>query len=104
MNLSPSREYPSSAPDLNPTSAAAHILVVDDDEGVRLLEAAILKRVGHTVDTANDGASAWHLLLSGNYDLLVTDYIMPGISGLALVRQLRVAEMALPVVMLFRHT
>ena len=99
MNLSPCHEIPSKAADPNSTSAAAHILVVDDDEGVRLLEAAILKRVGHTVDIANDGASAWHLLLAGNYDLLVTDYLMPGISGLALVRQLRVASMALPVVM-----
>ena len=93
------------APASSPTGAVIEhgepprILVVDDDGDVRNLEAAILKRVGHRVDTAEDGESAWQALVGRNYDLLVTDHIMPGESGLALVRRLRVANITLPVVM-----
>lgn len=97
MNSSLSPEAPTAA--ASPFNGAAHILVVDDDESVLLLEAAILRRAGYSVETAGDGASAWHALLTGTFDLLVTDYLMPGISGVALVRQLRVADMALPVVL-----
>jgi len=75
------------------------ILIVDDDADIRRLEARILKNAGHHVDTAADGESAWRALRGGDYNLLVIDHIMPGISGLALVRQLRVASIALPVVM-----
>jgi len=75
------------------------ILVVDDEPDIRGLEARILKNAGHHVDTAADSADAWRALQGGHYHLLVTDYIMPGASGLALVRQLRVAGVAVPVVM-----
>lgn len=83
-------------------SAAAfgsRVLVVDDDPVVLRLEATILRRAGHRVDTAVDGATAWHALSNGRYDLLVTDYLMPGISGVVLVRQLRLADPVLPVVL-----
>ena len=75
------------------------ILVVDDEPDIRGLEARILKNAGHHVDMAADSEGAWRALQGGHYHLLVTDYIMPGTSGLALVRQLRVAGVALPVVM-----
>ena len=80
-----------------------HILVVDDDADIRCLEARILTNAGHHVDMAADGFAAWRALLVGRYNLLVTDYIMPGVSGLALVRQLRVACVALPVVLVSGH-
>jgi len=75
------------------------ILVVDDDSRIRGLERAILQRAGHHVDTATDGEIAWRALVASNYDLLLTDYCMPRVSGLELVRQVRVAQLALPVVM-----
>ncbi len=80
-------------------SASSQILVVDDDESVRRLEATILSAAGHRVTTAEGGEAAWRALLRSHFDLLVTDYLMPGVSGLALVRQLRVANLALPVVL-----
>jgi CheY-like chemotaxis protein len=76
------------------------ILVAEDDATVRQMEAMILESDGHRVDTAEDGESAWEALQAGYYDLLVTDYIMPGVSGLALARQLRIAKKALPIVMI----
>jgi len=93
------------APVCSPAALAAandeplRILVVEDDEVIRSLEAVILESAGHSVDTAENGEAAWRTLQASDYDLLVTDYIMPGVSGLALVRQLRIANMALPVVM-----
>lgn len=75
------------------------ILVVDDNADMRRLEVMILKGAGYCVDTAADAEAAWLALKGGDYDLLVTDYIMPGASGLALVRQLRAAGFAVPVVM-----
>ena len=76
-----------------------HILIVDDDATILNLEAKILECDGHHVETAENGEAAWRALESGNYDLLVTDNLMPGMSGLALVRQLRIASITLPVVM-----
>lgn len=92
--LSPLSVLPAAA-----TDESNRILVVDDDFSLRTLEATILQRAGHHVDTADDGDAAWRALLEGKYDLLVTDYMMPRLSGLDLVRQLRKAQMALPVVM-----
>jgi CheY-like chemotaxis protein len=79
--------------------APLRILVVDDDPDVLSIEAMILERSGHRVHVAENGEAAWQALTDGGYDLLVTDYTMPGISGLALVRQIRAANMKLPVVM-----
>jgi len=93
------------APACSPVARAAvhdeplQILVVDDDADIRHLEARILTNAGHHVDMVADGVAAWQALQSGRYNLLVTDYLMPGVSGLALVRQLRVASLALKVVM-----
>jgi CheY-like chemotaxis protein len=75
------------------------ILVVDDDAAILRLEKTILECDGHCVETAKDGEAAWQALQDGAYDLLVTDNIMSGLSGLALVRQLRLANITLPVVM-----
>ena len=74
------------------------ILVVDDDPFVCGLLAATLEDAGYQVKTAADGEAAWGALLGSRYDLLVTDDIMPKASGLALVRRIRVADMALPVI------
>ena len=89
---------PSGAPS-GARSDVPRVLVVDDDERILVLEATILKRAGLDVATATDGDAAWQALLAGGFDLLVTDYRMPGVSGVALIRQLRVAKFELPVVM-----
>lgn len=95
----PSGNLPA-APPSTPAMEARRILIVDNDADILGLEALILERAGHAVDRAQDGESAWQALLQRNYDLLLTDNKMPGTSGVALVRQLRVANMELPVVMI----
>jgi CheY-like chemotaxis protein len=75
------------------------ILVVDDDPDVRQIVASVLQQAGHHVETAEDGEAAWTILLAKACDLLVTDHLMPNLSGVALVRRVRVAKMALLVIM-----
>jgi DNA-binding response OmpR family regulator len=80
------------------------ILVVGDDPDIRCLNAEVLKNSGYEVDTVEDGKAGWEALHATrhapeSYALLITDHDMPGLSGLALVKKLRGARMALPVIM-----
>ena len=77
----------------------AHILVVEDDFYVRLLNTEVLERSGYQVDTAEDGVAAWNALHTAHYDLLITDNNMPNLSGVELVKKMRAEEMTLPVIM-----
>jgi DNA-binding NtrC family response regulator len=73
--------------------------VVDDESTMRMLLTVVLVNSGYHVESAEDGAVAWEALQSKPYDLLITDHNMPKISGVELVKNLRSARMALPVVM-----
>ena len=75
------------------------ILVVDDDEVIRQVNAEMLSRFGYEAETAEDGAAAWEALQANGYDLLITDNNMPNVSGVELVKKLRSAHMSLPVVL-----
>jgi len=80
------------------------ILVVEDEPDIRRLNAEVLECSGYKVDTAEDGIAGWKALHAvsrapDSYDLLITDHEMPGLTGLALVKKVRAARMALPVIM-----
>ena len=76
------------------------ILVVDDDAGVRTSVELLLKRLGHSVETAADGTAALAKMSTAAFDLVVTDLEMPGIKGDQLAREVKKRQPALPVVML----
>lgn len=78
---------------------AHRILVVDDDAFIRQLSAEVLVSSGYLADAAEDGAVAWQALNTDSYDLLITDHNMPKVTGVELVRKLRAAHMALPVIL-----
>jgi PAS domain S-box-containing protein len=65
------------------TQVPLRILLVDDNEAVRETTAALLVDLGHRVETAEDGASMLTKLRQGSddYDLIITDYAMPLMSG-----------------------
>jgi PAS domain S-box-containing protein len=66
------------------------ILLVDDEDLVRSATADMLVEVGHTVHQAHSGQAALSVLRSdAAYDMLVTDYAMPLMSGAALIRDAR---------------
>jgi two-component system, cell cycle sensor histidine kinase and response regulator CckA len=60
------------------------IVIVDDEEPVRRLAREILERAGYHVMEAASGRQALELLETFAADLLLTDIVMPGMSGLAL--------------------
>lgn len=63
----------------------AHILVVDDDEGVRSFITEALELRQHRVTTAESGEEALDKLQCERFDLLITDLKMPGQGGMALL-------------------
>jgi DNA-binding response OmpR family regulator len=82
------------------THLPRRILVVDDEKDTRQLGVDILTRSGYEVDCAADGAAAWEALNTETcYDLMITDNNMPKLTGVELLKKLRGARMALPVIM-----
>ncbi len=65
-----------------------HILVVDDENSIRITLKAILERQGWPVDIAGDAATALKLTAEKDYAVILTDIVMPHMSGLALVREI----------------
>ena len=76
-------------PDARPRIAAKRILVVDDTSHVAEVIHAMLDHFGHQVETAGSGAEALNLFQPGKYDLIITDYAMPGMTGLDLARAIK---------------
>lgn len=64
------------------------VLVVDDEENVRITTAAILEQEGYLVETASDGRDALLKLGRGEFDLVLTDLHMEGMDGSALLNEL----------------
>jgi diguanylate cyclase (GGDEF)-like protein len=69
------------------------IVVVDDDPVELRLLTKHLKKAGHAVHAASDGTEALRLVLEVNPQLVITDWIMPGMDGTALVKALRQTKM-----------
>jgi len=67
----------------------ARILVIDDDMLVRVSIEAVLCAKGHVVSLATNGREGFDLLRSGNYDLVITDLIMPEMAGIETVLAIR---------------
>ena len=65
------------------------VLIIDDDEEAREELCAVFENAGYDVVSANDAASALHLLHKGSCDLVVLELALPGSDGLALCRILR---------------
>ncbi len=69
-------------------SSERRALVVDDDAGIRILVARVLKRQGFIVDSARDGAEAIELMLQHDYAVITHDLMMPRIDGFAVIKYL----------------
>lgn len=74
------------------------ILVLDDERIVRELIVEILQRTGYQVVQAEDPEAALRLVRVDTFDLLVTDIVMPGLSGLEVLEQVRSSCPGLPVI------
>jgi len=65
------------------------ILIADDDVTSRLELLAITSKLGHQCHVATDGSRAWEVLVTQQIDVLLTDWMMPGIEGPELCRRVR---------------
>lgn len=77
------------------------ILLIEDDLDISANVGDFLEARGHQVDFAYDGISGMHLALTGDHEVLVVDWMLPGMSGVDMCRRLRdTAETRVPILML----
>lgn len=74
--------------------------MVEDEKGLAEATAALLRRERYTVDLAFDGASGLEKALSGIYDCIVLDIMLPKMNGLDVLTYLRIKEIDTPVLLL----
>lgn len=89
------------APRVAATAAGRpRVLVVDDEASIRDLLAKTLALAEYDVDLAPDGRTALERLRIIPYDLLITDLRMPGVDGLAVIREARRMKADMPVIII----
>jgi len=84
----------------DPRLEGLRVLVVDDDLGLSRSLAEILTAWGCVVETASDGEEALHRIREANFQLVLTDVVMPRMDGYELYREIQVRHPELPVLMM----
>ena len=79
------------------------ILVIDDDKMILMILKQTLSKEGYRVSTAASGEEGIAMLASSNTDLVLTDYMMPGMSGIEVLNVIKQNQPLLPVIMLTGH-
>ena len=90
----PPKHSRASAPPWPPSSRQpdVRVLVADDEATTRLVVRAAVQKLGHECLVAEDGDRAWELLQASPVDVLLTDWMMPGVDGLELCRRIRARQ------------
>ncbi len=81
----------------------ARVLIVDDEERMAEVIAAALRRAGHECETCASGAAALAALDARGADVVVTDWKMPEMDGIELLRRLHARRPGLPVILVTAH-
>jgi CheY-like chemotaxis protein len=76
------------------------ILCVDDEETPRTLRKLILQKQGYQVVTAASGAEALEVLSQANISLVLSDQMMPGMTGTELTKSVKAMRPAMPVILI----
>lgn len=76
------------------------ILIVDDERSIRITVKAFLQDDGHTVETAEEAESALEILRNKSVDVILTDIILPRVSGVDLLRRIRDMAPRIQVIMM----
>jgi CheY-like chemotaxis protein len=90
-------------PKQKPGKTGLKILVIDDEPLVCDAVKMLLDFDGHTVDTATTGEQALEMYKPGKFDVIMTDWSMPGIKGDELARKIKEADPKQPVIMITAH-
>ena len=67
----------------------SRVLIVDDEKSMRITLAEFLRKEGYEIDSASDAFEAFQMLNESEYDIVVTDIIMPRITGIELLEKIR---------------
>lgn len=78
----------------------ARILIIDDDEEMSSLLRDFLKDVGYETDSANNGGTALGKISRKPYDLVLTDFRMPGLTGLDILPEIKKVQPAASVMVI----
>ncbi len=81
----------------------AHVLVVEDKQSFRFMVQSYLEPAGYKTTCVADGTAALAVLSAGEVDLVLSDLIMPGMDGLALLQKVREQFPVLPFLILTAH-
>lgn len=65
------------------------ILLAEDEEVLRMLVVDTLEDEGYLIDEASDGLEAIQMIEENDYDLVLVDYMMPGLTGLEVIEKVR---------------
>src|SRR6056297_1824900 len=79
---------------------AKQIMVIDNEEGLCRMMAAVLMDDGHAVRTFTDPLEAIEVFRPGVWDLVISDIKMPGIDGLEVLQRIKAKEADIPVIMI----
>ena len=82
------------------TNLGKRILLVDDERVTRELIRDLLAQDEHVVVEANNGAEAYALFTKGQYDLVMTDFLMPFVNGDELAARIRQLAPQQPILMM----
>jgi len=78
----------------------ARVLIVDDEESIRITLAEFIKENGYSIKTASSGPEALALIEKKNFDVIVSDIVLPGMSGIILLQKIRQKSPDTQVIML----
>jgi two-component system alkaline phosphatase synthesis response regulator PhoP len=90
----------STGPDLTRRFMRGNILLVEDEEAIRMVLSDRLRKEGYVVDFAADGDSGFEKAMTLPFDLIFLDIMLPGRSGLDLCRDIRIAGLGTPILIL----
>ncbi len=76
------------------------VLVIDDEAGIRQIMRELFGEIGVDVDTVANGLEGLAQLTIHPYDVVISDYFMPGLAGLKLIGRIREVSPNVPVVLL----
>ncbi|GAC1373367.1 MAG: response regulator transcription factor [Hymenobacter sp.] len=76
------------------------LLVIEDEPGIARFLKQGLEEEAYTVDVADTGDAGLALALANTYDLLLVDWVLPGLTGLEMCRQLRARHISTPIIFL----
>ncbi|MEJ2613829.1 MAG: response regulator [Ignavibacteriaceae bacterium] len=76
------------------------ILILEDETGIANFVKDGLEEESFAVDTAPDGNSGLRMALINEYDLILLDWMIPGISGIEVCRQIRKENLLTPIIFL----